>query len=93
MKNANNRLALAGSGDALRLDPGVDASREIRPRARNVEDDFFCLRFSVWYPSFDCAFRTKFRTSPGCCDCQQGRFNFKRHASALREARFGFPFD
>ena len=47
------------------------------------EDDFLCLRFNVTYPSIDCAFRTKFKTCGGCLNCDQGRFNFRRHASAL----------
>jgi hypothetical protein len=50
---------------------------------RDPDDDFFCLRYQVWYPSFDCAIRTKFKTSRGCLACEQGRFNFKRHATAL----------
>jgi hypothetical protein len=61
-----------------------------RRAPRDAEDDFFCLRYQVWYPSHDCAFRTKFQTSPGCLDCQQGRFNLKRHADALGRARFPY---
>jgi len=55
---------------------------------REAGDDFFCVRYQVWYPSFDCAIRTKHRTSEGCLDCEQGRFNFKRHESALARYRF-----
>ncbi len=55
---------------------------------REPGDDFYCLRFEVWYPSYDCALRTRFRTSAGCLRCDQGRFNLKRHASALRGVRF-----
>ena len=51
-------------------------------------DDFFCLRYRVWYPSFDCAIRTRFETSAGCLRCDQGRFNLKRHAVALRGVRW-----
>jgi hypothetical protein len=58
--------------------------------ARDVEDDFYCLRFRVWYPSFDCAFRTRYRTCPSCGDCEQGRFNLKRHAPALARSRRPF---
>ena len=50
---------------------------------REAEDDFYCLRYRVWYPSIDCAYRTRFRTCPGCDNCEQGRFNLKRHAGAL----------
>ncbi len=50
---------------------------------RDPEEDFFCLRFQVWYSSLDCAIRTKFETCEGCRDCPQGRFNLKRHAAAL----------
>jgi len=55
---------------------------------REAGDDFFCLRYRVWYPSFDCAIRTKFQTSPGCQRCDQGRFNLKRHAVAVRGVRW-----
>ena len=53
-------------------------------------DDFFCIRYRVWYPSFDCAIRTRFRTSAGCLRCDQGRFNLKRHAAAVRGVRWRF---
>ncbi len=55
----------------------------LRIPVRDPEDDFFCLRYQVWYASFDCALRTKFQTCEGCADCEQGRFNLKRHAAAL----------
>jgi hypothetical protein len=51
-------------------------------------DDFFCIRYRVWYPSFDCAIRTRFQTAPGCLRCDQGRFNLKRHATAVRGVRW-----
>ena len=56
-----------------------------RPLAsyREATDDFFCLRYRVWYPSVDCAYRTFYRTCPGCSDCEQGRFNLKRHRAKL----------
>ena len=50
---------------------------------REVGDDFFCLRFRVWYDSRDCAFRTRHRTAPGCLSCDQGRFNLARHAGTI----------
>jgi len=58
---------------------------------RDPEDDFFCIRYQVWYPSFDCAVRTKFQTSDGCKQCEQGRFNLKRHTSELARSRLHFP--
>jgi hypothetical protein len=54
---------------------------------RDPEDDFFCLRFGVWYPSVDCAYRTLHRTCPGCADCEQGRFNLKRHRTTVSRGR------
>ena len=51
-------------------------------------DDFFCIRYRVWYPSHDCAIRTRFHTSEGCARCDQGRFNLKRHAASLRGVRW-----
>lgn len=67
---------------------GLGVLERMRLSRRESDDDFFCLRYEVWYPSFDCAMRTKFRTSPGCQQCQQGRFNLKRHSQALRQVRF-----
>ena len=90
MKNVNSNIALSGRGKALRFDPAVDTAAVVGGGARDVGDDFFCLRFKVWYPSFDCAIRTRYRTSPSCRDCEQGRFNLKRHASEL--ARLRRPF-
>lgn len=64
---------------------------EPRPAAglsdRSPGDDFVCLRYRVWYSSFDCAFRTRHRTCPGCFDCEQGRFNLRRHADVLARVR------
>jgi len=71
--------------------PAVPVPDRMRAAQRDPEDDFYCIRFDVWYPSIDCAYRTKFRTSPGCLNCEQGRFNYKRHAGALRGVRYPFP--
>jgi hypothetical protein len=54
---------------------------------RDADDDFSCLRYRVSYPSIDCAFRTLYRTCPGCLDCEQGRFNLKRHRATLLRRR------
>jgi len=64
----------------------------MRSAHRDPDDDFYCHRYEVWYPSFDCAVRTKFRTSDGCLNCEQGRFNLKRHAGVLRIARWPDAF-
>ena len=61
--------------------PVVEQPRNV---GRLPGDDFFCLRYEVWYPSMDCAIRTKYRTCNGCLDCDQGRFNLKRHEIVLR---------
>ncbi|MBZ5638503.1 MAG: hypothetical protein LAO51_07045 [Acidobacteriia bacterium] len=66
------------------------APSRMRCLHRGPSDDFFCLRYQVWYPSPDCAIRTKFKTSNGCLDCEQGRFNLKRHSAALRGVHFHF---
>jgi hypothetical protein len=65
-----------------------DLATRCRCSYRDPEDDFFCLRYQVWYPSFDCAFRSKFKTARGCLGCDQGRFNLRRHAAALSRVRF-----
>jgi hypothetical protein len=56
-------------------------------------DDFFCLRYEVWYSSIDCAVRTKFETCAGCRHCEQGRFNLKRHRASLARVRFPLTRD
>jgi len=58
-----------------------------REAPKDAEDDFFCLRFQVWYPSIDCAYRTRWRTCGACANCDQGRFNLKRHAATLARMR------
>ena len=63
---------------------------EIAPnnQGRCESDDFYCLRYQLWYTSIDCGYRTRFRSAPGCLRCEQGRFNEKRHAQALTHVRF-----
>ena len=51
---------------------------------RHADDDFFCLRYQVWYSSVDCAMRTRHETCGGCLACEQGRFNLKRHQASPR---------
>lgn len=73
----------------LRIAPATSGS--MRCTYRGPGEDFFCLRYKVWYRSYDCAIRTKFKTCRGCLDCDQGRFNHKRHSAALSRVRFPFP--
>jgi hypothetical protein len=65
------------------------AERTLPPHGsyRGPEDDFYCHRFEVWYSSLDCAIRTQYSTCASCANCDQGRFNAKRHGSTLRQAR------
>lgn len=74
----------------MEYDESLSTPNRMRCVHRGPADDFYCLRYQVWYPSPECAIRTKFKTSPGCLDCEQGRFNLKRHAMALRGLRFHF---
>lgn len=67
---------------------GPVLTERMRGSHRDPEDDFYCLRYDVWYSSLDCALRTKFQTCSGCLSCEQGRFNLKRHAPVLRNVRF-----
>ena len=82
-------LKRSGNDPAQRKQmPPESARRSKLIRARSGLDyetgcDFYCLRFRVWYPSSDCAFRTRFQTYDGCRNCDQGRFNLKRHADTL----------
>jgi hypothetical protein len=76
---------------AVMVDPGDDGDGDAPFAAsgpRGVDDDFFCLRYRVWYASHDCAVRTRFQTSGGCLQCDQGRFNLKRHAASLVRIRW-----
>ena len=66
--------------------PGMTRRAEVADQP-DAADDFWCLRFGVPYPSIDCAFRTLYRTCPGCLNCEQGRFNLKRHRATLRRRR------
>jgi len=74
------------------FDPNDDVSSDAQDAGPvgtpSLEDDFFCIRYRVWYPSIDCAIRTRFQTAAGCLHCDQGRFNLKRHGSALRGLRW-----
>ncbi len=70
----------------------ISVDEEMPQTGRLPEDDFFCLRYRVWYASLDCALRTRFRTAPGCLQCDQGRFNLRRHHSALAGSRFDLTF-
>ena len=76
-----------------RIEPVAPLEADVRGLPRAPEDDFFCVRYQVWYPSFDCAVRTRFRTSGGCLNCDQGRFNERRHATALALTRIHLPDD
>jgi len=73
--------------------PPMEADLSQAPRARPLPAhlpgcDFFCLRFGVWYSSSDCAYRTRFSTYAGCANCDQGRFNLRRHAGELARRRW-----
>jgi len=74
------------------IDPSLEPSGgpSMRCSYRGPGDDFFCLRYGVWYASFECAVRTRFRTCHGCLECDQGRFNLRRHEQHL-ESRFRRP--
>jgi hypothetical protein len=74
------KLTVSQTKPALPL-PNDD---EVRQIGRLPGDDFFCQRYQVWYASMDCALRTRFQTSVGCLQCDQGRFNLKRHDLTLR---------
>ena len=45
---------------------------------RSPEDDFFCVKYGVWYPMRDCNYRVLHRTFEGCVSCFQGRINLRR---------------
>ena len=66
--------------------PGIASGAELASH-READDDFRCLRYKVWYASIDCAFRTLYKTCPGCLNCEQGRFNLKRHRATLLRRR------
>ena len=75
------------------FDPAAASELEQRMERgyREPGDDFFCLRYQVWYGSQDCAIRTHYRTAPGCARCEQGRFNHRRHRDTLAQVRFRLP--
>ena len=55
----------------------------LRCTYKTSEDDFFCWKFQIWYPSIDCAYRNLNRTCGPCADCAQGRRNLERRAADL----------
>ncbi len=67
-----------------RENDSVEFPRPASHAERENGGDFFCLRFGVWYPSVDCAYRTHYRPFAGCENCDQGRFNARRHPAAPR---------
>lgn len=81
MKRTDFDLAAAGSRECA--DAALPAPARATSQFRDADDDFFCLRFGVWYPSLDCAIRTRYQTCPSCANCDQGRFNLRRHGIAL----------
>ena len=60
-----------------------DTIEPARASPRLPGDDFYCLRYRLWYASRDCAYRTLHATAPGCEGCDQGRFNLRRHVGTL----------
>jgi hypothetical protein len=66
----------------------AEKSSAMRCAHRSPGDDFYCLRYQVWYSSLDCAIRTRYRTCAGCANCEQGRFNLKRHEQRVARERF-----
>jgi hypothetical protein len=64
---------LPGNGDRRRRIPEEMLKCDYRP----PDADFYCWRFKVWYSTYDCAFRTRYRTFEGCRCCAQGDFNLR----------------
>jgi len=62
----------------------------IRCAYRSEEDDFYCWKYGIWYPSIDCAYRVKFNTFRGCAGCNQGKMNLKTHEWNLRKMKWPF---
>lgn len=60
----------------------------IRCSFKAEEDDFYCWKYQIWYPSVDCAYRVKFKTFKGCLNCNQGHLNLKAHRWDLRKAKW-----
>lgn len=56
---------------------------------RCPDDDFFCVKYQVWYPLADCNTRVLHRTYQGCVDCFQGRVNLRQ---ALPRADADAPY-
>lgn len=75
---------------SLTDNPGASPACKGSCQVRLPGDDFFCLRYQVWYSSRDCAVRTRYRTAPGCLRCDQGRFNYKRHKESVARVRIHF---
>jgi len=62
-------------------------SSEPEPTQRGTptaEDEFFCVKYQVWYPLRDCNYRILHATYHGCVDCFQGRVNLRTPVPAAQ---------
>jgi hypothetical protein len=56
---------------------------ELFEGTRGPDDDFFCLKYQVWYRLEDCVYRGRNRTFSGCVNCFQGFLNIRSHEKGV----------
>jgi hypothetical protein len=88
MNRAVLRLVVDGAPESVAPTPRRRRSGTLRCTYKGNDDDFFCWKFQLWYPSIDCAYRVQHRTCSPCADCAQGRRNLERRAPDLSRRRW-----
>ena len=51
---------------------------------RGPFDDFFCIKYQVWYRLEDCVYRGVNKTFSGCVNCFQGHLNIRSRETGAR---------
>ena len=59
--------------------------------ARGPRDDFFCIKYQVWYRLDDCVYRGVHKTFPGCVSCFQGHLNIRSRETGSRPLAMTAP--
>jgi|SoiMethySBSTD1v2_1073268.scaffolds.fasta_scaffold3144999_1 hypothetical protein len=71
----------------------MHAADEAPPAAgtRSPRDDFFCIKYQVWYRLDDCVYRGVHKTFPGCVSCFQGHLNIRSRETGSRPLAMTAP--
>jgi hypothetical protein len=88
MHRAALRLVMVDEPASAPSTSGARRPGSLRCTYKAPDDDFFCWKFQLWYPSIDCAYRVQHQTCEPCSDCAQGRRNLELRAPDLSRRRW-----